>query len=47
MTNTSIASRAANITTIIIGVAFLGVTALGIAQPVKAQSAVVATTVAR
>ena len=45
MTNTSIASKAANFVTIVIGVAFLGVTTVGIAQPVRAQP--VATTVAR
>jgi hypothetical protein len=45
MTNT-VASKAANIVTIVIGVAFFAVTAVGIAQPVHAQTTV-ATTAAR
>ena len=44
MTNASIAADAANIVTIVIGVAFFAVTAVGIAQPVHAQT--VTTTVA-
>ena len=45
MNTTSIASSAANIVTIVIGVAFFAVTAVGIAQPVHAQT--VTTTAAR
>lgn len=45
MNTNTLASKAANLVTIVIGVAFLGVTTVGIAQPVHAQT--VATTVAR
>ncbi|UVO54806.1 hypothetical protein [Sphingomonas sp. SUN039] len=44
--NNTLASSAANIVTIVIGVAFFAVTAVGIAQPVHAQTTV-ATTPAR
>ena len=43
MTNT-LAAKAANIVTIVIGVAFLGVTTVGIAQPVHANTAVTTAT---
>jgi len=45
--NNSIATNAANIATIVIGVAFLAVTTIGIAQPVQARTTTVATTAAR
>jgi hypothetical protein len=47
MTNTSIASNAANIVTIVIGIAFFAVTAVGIAQPVHAQATLATTTAVR
>ena len=43
--HTTLAAKAANIVTIVIAVAFLGVTTVGIAQPVQAKAAI--TTVAR
>ena len=47
--NTTLAATAANIATIVIGVAFFAVTAVGIAQPVYAApvSSTVTTTAAR
>jgi hypothetical protein len=45
--NNSIASNAANIVTIVIGVTFFAVTAVGIAQPVHAQTTVATTNAAR
>ena len=44
--NTTLAAKAANLVTIVIGVAFLGMITVGIAQPVQAKAAVT-TTVAR
>jgi hypothetical protein len=43
MTNTSIATTAANYVTIVIGVAFFAVTTVGIAQPAHAAAPVVTT----
>lgn len=43
MNTTSIAASAANIVTIVIGVAFFAVTAVGIATPIHAQSATTTT----
>ncbi len=47
MTTNSISANAANIFTVIIAVAFLGVTTVGIAQPVHAQPTTISTTAAR
>ncbi len=45
--NNSLAANAANIATIVIGVAFFAVTTVGIAQPAHAAPVAVTTTAAR
>ena len=40
MTNTSIAASVTNFLTIVVGVAFLGVTTIGLASPIKAQTTI-------
>lgn len=47
MNANSISANAANIFTVIIAVAFLGVTTVGIAQPVNAQPTTISNTAAR
>ena len=40
MTNTSVAANVTNFLTIVVGVAFLGVTTIGLASPIKAQTTI-------